>query len=155
MLSIKGHIGNKSLLDIKKTAFLCSRQIPASAVLKCNDWAIDQREQGNCIISGFHSQIEKDVLHYLLKGSQPIIVALARGLKERIEPEFQKPLEQGRLLIITPFTKDVLRVTNNTAVIRNQFMMELADDVVVGFTSKGGKLVELIENSLLTKINYI
>jgi hypothetical protein len=43
--------------------------------------AIAQRESGNCVISGFHSQIEKDVLHYLLKGNQPIIVFLARGLK--------------------------------------------------------------------------
>ena len=64
MLNIKGHIGNKALLELNKTAFLCSRKVPASIVLKCYDWAIQQREDGNCIISGFHSQIEKDVLHY-------------------------------------------------------------------------------------------
>jgi hypothetical protein len=40
--------------------------VPASVILKCYDWAIAQREAGNCIISGFHSQLEKDVLHYLL-----------------------------------------------------------------------------------------
>jgi hypothetical protein len=40
-------------------------------VLKCYDWAIEEREAGNFVISGFHSQIEKDVLHYLLKGKQP------------------------------------------------------------------------------------
>lgn len=56
-------------------------------------------------MSGFHSQIEKDVLHYLLKGKQPIILALARGLKEKVEHEFERPIEQGRLLIITPFDK--------------------------------------------------
>lgn len=107
--------GNINFLKLQKTAFLCSRKIPASVVLKCYDWVIKQRESGVCVISGFHSQIEKDALHYLLKGKQPIILALARGLKKKIEPEFEKPLEQGRLLIISPFDKRTKRVTEQTA----------------------------------------
>lgn len=141
------HQGNYDLLKHHKTAFLCSRKVPASIVLKCYDWAIEQRETGNCIISGFHSQLEKDVLHYLLKGRQPIIVALARGMKEKIDEEFRKPVEQGRLLIITPFEKKIKRVTEETAAIRNKFMIELADEVVVGFISKGGMLQKAIEES--------
>jgi hypothetical protein len=122
---IKEHIGNIELLKLPKTAFLCSRQVPASVVLKCYDWAIAQREQGNCVISGFHSQIEKDVLPYLLKGKQLIILALARGLKEKLAPEFEKPLEQGRGLIITPFDKTPKRVAEQTAATRNKLMLEL------------------------------
>lgn len=80
-------LGNKQLLKLHKTAFLCSRLITASKVLKCYDWAIAQREAENCVISGFHSQLEKDVFYYLFKGKQPIIIALARGLKKKIEPE--------------------------------------------------------------------
>ena len=95
-MEIKEHIGNIKLLKLPKTAFLCSRKVPASIVLKCYDWAIEQREKGYCIISGFHSQIEKDVLHYLLKGQQPIILVLARGIKEKLEPEFKKEMEQKR-----------------------------------------------------------
>jgi hypothetical protein len=90
--------GNIELLNLPKTAFLCSRKIPASAVLTCYDWAIEQREKGVCVISGFHSPLEKDVLHYLLKRTQPIILALARGMKDKLEPELQNPLEQGQLL---------------------------------------------------------
>lgn len=71
------HAGNYELIELPKTAFLCSRHVSASIILKCYDWAIDQRNGNGCIISGFHSQIEKDVLHYLLKGKQPIIIALA------------------------------------------------------------------------------
>ena len=117
---IQDTMGNKELLALHKTAFLCSRRVPAGAVLKCYDWAVNQREEGRCVISGFHSQMEKDVLHYLLKGTQPIIIALARGLKTRLEPEFKPPLEEGRLLIITPFTADTKYVTNENARIRNQ-----------------------------------
>lgn len=140
-------LGNEDILNHHTAAFLCSRKIPASTVLKCYDWAIAQREAGRCIIGGFHSQIEKDVLHYLLKGQQPIILALARGLKERIEPELMKPLEEGRLLIISPFDKDIKRVTKETAFIRNKLMIEMADYVVVGYVRPGGLLDELLRGS--------
>ena len=153
-MNIKEQLGNKELLKLNKTAFLCSRKVPASAVLKCYDWAIEQREKGNCIISGFHSQLEKDVLHYLIKGKQPIIIALARGLKEKLEPEFQKPLEQGRLLIITPFDKKVKRVTEQTAATRNKMMIELADNITVGYASAGGQLEKLL-NQTDKKIDQI
>ena len=145
---IKQSIGNIELLKNQKTAFLCSRKVSASAVLKCYDWAIEQREKGVCVISGFHSQIEKDVLHYLLKGQQPIILVLARGLIEKLEPEFEKPLEQGRLLIISPFEKSIKRVTEQTAEIRNKMMVELADNITIGYARAGGQL-----EKLLTMIN--
>lgn len=153
-MEIKEHVGNIDLLKLLKTAFLCSRKVPASVVLKCYDWAIGQREKENCIISGFHSQIEKDVLHYLLKGQQPIILALARGIKEKLEPEFQKAIEQNRLLIITPFDKSVKRVTEQTAQTRNQLMIDLADKITVGYASKDGQLDELLKrtNKAITKI---
>lgn len=151
MLNIKGHIGNKALLELNKTAFLCSRKVPASIVLKCYDWAIQQREEGNCVISGFHSQIEKDVLHYLLKGNQPIIVVLARGLKQKIEQEFLEPIEKGRLLIITPFEEKVKRVTTETATVRNQMMIALADSITIGFASEDGMLIKTINNSVIKK----
>ena len=140
-------IGNKDILKCSKTAFLCSRSIPASVILKCYDWAIAHRELGNCIISGFHSQLEKDVFHYLLKGNQPIIIALARGLKEKIEPELIKPLEEGRILIISPFDKTVKRVTEQTAEIRNKMMIEIADNITVGYASEGGKLETLLKTT--------
>jgi predicted GIY-YIG superfamily endonuclease len=146
-ISIKESLGNISLLTIPKTAFLCSRNISASAVLKCYDWAIAQREAGRCIISGFHSQIEKDVLHYLLKGSQPIIVAMARGLKKKTEPEFLQPLHENRLLIITPFNINTRRISKRTANIRNKLMVQLADTVTVGYISPGGNLEKLLQTT--------
>jgi len=60
---IVSSIGNTEILKLHKVAFLCSRDIPASIVLKCYDWAIAQRDKGVCVISGFHSRIEKDVFH--------------------------------------------------------------------------------------------
>lgn len=140
-------LGDTAILNQNKTAFLCSRKISAGAVLRCYDWAIQQREAGRCIISGFHSQIEKDTLHYLLKGNQPIIIALARGMKKNIEPEFVKPIEQGRLLIIAPFKSEIIRVTEQTAFIRNKYMIEIADAITVGYVRSGGQLDALLKNN--------
>ncbi|NLG06015.1 MAG: DNA-binding protein [Clostridia bacterium] len=141
---IQATLGNDKLLALPKTAFLCSRRVPARAVLKCYDWAVQKRDAGSCVISGFHSQMEKDVLHYLLKGTQPIILALARGLKSRLEPELKSPLAEGRLLIITPFNADTKYVTIETARIRNQMMIEIADKIVIGYASPGGQLERLL-----------
>ena len=149
-------IGNKELLKFKKTAFLCSRKISASAVLKCYDWAIEQRENGKCVISGFHSKIEKDVFHYLAKGYQPIILALQRGLKKRWEPEIKILLETDRFLIITPFDKSVARITEETSKVRNQLMVGLADEIVVGYKSSKSKLNTILsEMDSGKEINYI
>jgi len=148
--------GNKELLNLKKTAFLCSRKIPAQAVLTCYDWAIQQREKNNCIISGFHSKIEKDVFHYLAKGNQPIIMALPRGLKTRWEPEIQNLLKSDRLLIVTPFENGVKRITKDTAAIRNQVMIELADEIVVGYKNPDGDLEKVIKSLETSKpITYL
>ena len=90
----------------------------------------------------------------LLKGRQPIIVVLARGLKQEIEPVFKKPIDEGRLLIVTPFVADVKRVTSKTAQIRNKMMIELADEITVGYASKGGQLEKLLSSSK-KEIQYI
>jgi len=136
--------GNTDLLKLPKAAFLCSRKIPAAAVLKCYDWAAEQRDKGLCVISGFHSTIEKDVFHFLLMGKQPVIMALARGMKKRIEPELRAAVDSGRLLLVTPFAEKVKQVSIENAEKRNRFMIELADEVVIGFASKGGMLQRLI-----------
>lgn len=137
--------GNIALLELPKTAFLCSRKIPASVILKCYDWAIAQRNAGVCVMSGFHSQIEKDVLYYLLKGTQPIILVLARGLKTRVEAELKKPLAEDRLLIISPFEESVKQVSTKTSQIRNKLMIALADSITVGYASAGGQLATVLE----------
>ncbi len=137
---IQSQLGNSSLLDLPLTAFLCSRKVPAEVVLRCYDWAIAQREAGTCIISGFHSPLEKDVLRYLLKGKQPVILALARGLKQTWEPPLQKALDEGRLLIISPFTEKTKRVAVDTAAVRNDMMIQLAGRIVVGYADSEGML---------------
>jgi len=152
---IAASLGNKDLLKLRKTAFLCSRKISAAVVLRCYDWAVEQREKGNCIISGFHSGIEKDVFHFLLAGTQPIIMVLARGMKQRFKPEIHSAINAGRLLVITPFKNEIKRVTAVTAEQRNRFMIDIADEVVIGYAVAGGMLERVIMEFKKKKVSRI
>ena len=87
------------------------------------------------------------MFHYLVKGEQPIILALPRGLKTRWEPELKELLETDRLLIVSPLEPKVKRVTKETASVRNRLMVDLADEIVIGYKKPGGN-IELLLNSV-------
>ena len=92
-----------------------------------------------------HSQIEKDVFEILLKGKKALILVLARGLKTRWMPDIEKAVEENRLLVISPFQKEVKRVTRETAEIRNKKIIEISDKIVLGYKSKNGQLEKLLK----------
>ena len=80
------YLGNRELLKLKKTAFLASSTISSETVLSVYDWATEMRNRRECVVSGFSSKLEQDVLHFLLKGNQPIIVVLARRMYRKLSP---------------------------------------------------------------------
>ncbi len=122
------YLGNKDLLDTQKIAFFAPSQIATLSVLKCYDWAIEMFNGGKCIISGFSSRMEKDVLHFLLKGRQPIILVLSRRMYSVMPQEYIKPLEEGRLLIIS--TSNETRQSKKNAFRRNCYIAEIVDEIV-------------------------
>ena len=133
--------GNIELLQLPKAAFLSSRNISPQSVMACYDWATQQRSAGRCVISGFHSQIEKDVLHFLLKGTQPVILVLGRTLYKNLPDELIKPLEEGRLLIVSVVSTP--RQSQETAQRRNRYIQDNADEVVFGSLDVTGNLYPL------------
>ena len=137
--------GNTKILKLDKTAFLCSQKCPAEIVLKSYDWAKEQREIANCIVCGNHSQIEKDVFEILLKGKQPLILMLARGMKSRWNTEIEKAVQENKLLVISPFEKETKQITRETAKIRNGIIIEISDKIIVGYKSKNGQLEKLLK----------
>lgn len=135
--------GNIELLQLPKTAFLSSRNISPSSVMACYDWATQQRSAGRCVISGFHSSLEKDVLHFLLKGTQPVIMVLGRSLYKKLPEELIKPLEENRLLIVSVVSQSTNRQSVESAMIRNKYIIENADEVVFGSLDEAGNLYQL------------
>lgn len=70
---------------------------------------------------------------------------LARGMKTNWEPNIQKALEEGRLLIVTPFGEHIKRASTDTAAVRNELMIELADEVVIGYSNPMGTLSKQLD----------
>ena len=137
------YLGNKDLLKLPKTAFLASNTIPSETVLRCYDWATEKRRQERCVVSGFSSKLEKDVLHFLLKGNQPIVMVLARQMYKVIPADLKEPLEQNRLLIIS--TSQAVRQSRATALARNRYVCEIADEIMLVGAAEGNSLFELTE----------
>ena len=149
MLKVE-YLGNRELLKLKKTAFLASSTISSETVLRCYDWATEMRNRGECVVSGFSSKLEQDVLHFLLKGNQPIIVVLARRMYRNIPDGLKEPLAQNRLLIIS--VSNAVRQSKVTAMVRNRYVCEMADNICfVGVTEQSS--LYAYKNEYLNKLS--
>ena len=126
------YLGNKELLKQHKTAFLASSTIPPDMVLKCYDWATAKHE--GCVVSGFSSKLEQDVLHFLLKAKCPVILVLARGMYKVVPEELKEAMEEGRFLILS--VSNATRQSKVTAHARNKYICKIADSILfVGVTT--------------------
>ena len=136
--------GSPAPLSSPMTAFLCSKETPGATILKAFDQAAAWRDAGRCVISGFHSPLERQCLDILLRGKQPIVMALARGIGAlRLPAAQRKALDEGRLTIVSPFSATEKRVSADLARQRNRFVAAVADEVVFGFIAPGGNLAGL------------
>ena len=131
-------LGDNAIFDNEKTAFLCSRKLPCAALLKIYDWAQTAAANKHCIISGFHTAIEDDVWKILMNGDSPLIWVCARGIPKKLSAEKTAALQNGKLLIISPFADN--RQTQKLAHQRNLFILENADKIIIGHATANGRL---------------
>ncbi len=138
-------IGNAAILDRPdKVAFLSSRRISPADVLKCYEWAEKVRDTERCVISGFQSPLEKDVLKFLLRGKVPVILVLARSLWKTVPEELREPVGQGRLLIVSPVA--ATRASSATAAARNRWILANCTSLVLGSLDPDGNLAKLVSS---------
>ena len=137
--------GNEALLNCEKVGFLASRRVPPEAVMRCLDWATRMRDEGVCVMSGFQSPLEKEVLNILLKGTSPLILVLARRMwdERHIPALFRKPLAEGRLLVVSPVSQSIRRVDARSATLRNRYILDHAAKLFLGALDPFGSLKEL------------
>lgn len=140
-------VGNPELLNARKVALFCSRRCPGDVILKTYDFARLVRGTGGGIVSGFQSPIEKDCLPILLRGTDPIIIVQAHRLSTaRLPATWQKAIDAGRLLLISPFGEKQKRVTTELAVERNRFVAAISDEVLIAYAAPGSKTEALFRN---------
>jgi len=126
-------------------ALLSSAKAPASVLLAVHDLAKQWRRHGPIIISGFHAPAENEALSVLLRGDWPLVLVLARGLYRRPPTHLRPALNDGRLLIVSPFRDHVRRASAVIAITRNRFVAALADTVLIAHAQPGSKTEQLAQ----------
>lgn len=128
-----------------RIAFLASRTISSESVLRCYDWATEQKQLERCVVSGFHSKLEKDVLHFLLKTKTPTILVLGRAPYKKLPTEFKTAVDEGLLEIIS--VSNSPRQTEVTARLRNKHIISIADEVVFASLNEQSSLYPLYQQA--------
>jgi predicted Rossmann fold nucleotide-binding protein DprA/Smf involved in DNA uptake len=133
-------LGNLVLLNGRLLALFCSVRCPGSLILRTCDLAAALRNVGVPVISGFHSPVEQECLTLLLRGTQPVVICLPRSIEgTRLPPAWREPLEQGRMLLLSPFAVSQRRATEESAQTRNLLAAALADALLIAHATPGGK----------------
>jgi len=140
---VTSNIGNKKILDNRKSAILCSKRCPGEIILRTHD--LFKAGAGSIAIAGgFHSPLERECLRLLIRNKQPVIYCPARSIENmRIPAQMKRPLADGRLLILSPFAESVRRQTVKTAMIRNRFAADISDCIFIPYAEPGGKTEQL------------
>ena len=159
-------LGNAALMQRPKVAFLSSRKVAPAAVMRCYDWATGMRGGGGtpggsagrlappdgggtpslpCVVGGFQSALERDVLKLLLPdGGPPIVMVLARGMWRSVPVEYREAINAGRMLVVSPFSQGVVRVSKETAEKRNGWILDNCDEAVFASLDPNGSLARLV-----------
>ena len=139
------HIGDAGLLErAPLLGLLCSVRCPGEIILRLYDLAVALRGAEVAVVGGFHAPMEREALALLLRGRQPVVVCPARGVAGmRLPRAWREPVEQGRLLVVSPFAAGERRVTAALAERRNRYVAGLARVVFVAHAAPGGQLERL------------
>ena len=109
--------------------------------MRCYDWATEISRQDVVVVSGFSSQLEKDVLYFLLKGVCHIKLVLARAPYKNIPKEYLEYVADGRMEIVS--ASDWPRQTKDSARQRNQLIASEADEIVFASLQKDSSLYDI------------
>ena len=150
------HLGDAAIWALPKIGFLSSRKVPPAAVMKCYDWATEMRDRGACVMGGFQSPLERDVLTFLLQGKQPVVWVLARRLwtPRGVPKAYRAAIEEGRLLVVSPVSQSIHRVDAQSAAIRNRFILETAQRVVFAALDPEGALSRMLAANSNQNISF-
>lgn len=139
------YFGNKTLLDMPKLGFVASR---GQAALQGNL----SLKQGEAIISGFLSPMERAVFRIGLQHKHPMIwvkpwglsfhgdTACHSGTSVHGDTACRVALEEGRLLVVSPFDPAVEAPSARRAAWCNQYVLAHCDRLVVGCLNPDGML---------------
>jgi predicted Rossmann fold nucleotide-binding protein DprA/Smf involved in DNA uptake len=140
-------VGNVALLAPPLLCVICSRACPGRSMIETIKLVPGWAKSKTTVISGFHSPLEQQVLHSLLRRNASVIKVLARGMGDYRPPVIeQKPLEEDRMLVISALPSTTTRTTRAAALKRNRLVIALSDDHCIPHLSPDSPLREFVES---------
>jgi hypothetical protein len=129
-------MGNPSLWQADKMGVLCSRNATVRAGLAC------ALPNAAVYLSGFHSQMEQEILAKLLALKKPVIWCPAWGLGAKLSAPMIEALEENRMLVL-----EMRNHEGNLAAAeqRNQFVIDHAAALFTPHITPGGMLDRLLK----------
>jgi hypothetical protein len=126
---------------------LSSQKTNLNTISKITEW-LESIDEDTCIVSGFQSKNENELLDLLLKNNKKIIMVLSKEIYDKCPTKFEKDVNSGQMLIISPFDNMLKVTTRDNARIRNQFVLDTTDEIVVGDLSVGGMLDGMLNGKI-------
>ncbi len=139
-MEIYDEFGGSHLMTRHKTAFLCSSVVPPEFHSRILKWA-DERTVEDCIVTGRVTSLEKQVVDHLVEKGVPLIL-MALDIEEvkALIQEYRPLVMDGRMLVLALFGPGATLSKAQQNYMRNMAVLELADDVVVGYCNPEGVL---------------
>lgn len=137
-------LGEMSLLEREKTAFVCSQRTPRNLSEFIRRWAMQLDARRDCIICGNESDMEQMAFSLFLMLRIPTVLLMAESIPAVLPAPFERAIAGGRLLVGTHCGHDVNLMTRRTAVDRNALMLGMAQHIVVGYCTPGGEIARSI-----------
>ena len=133
-------LGNLDLLNEDLFGLVCSSKCAGKIILQTYRLVKELARQGESLISGFHSPIEKDCLDTLLRAKANVVICPARGIQNMRTPaKWKDGIASGQILVISPFKEEHKQTSRKLAEVRNQLVGSFSNKILIPNAEPGSK----------------
>lgn len=135
-------IGNASLLERRKTLFLCSKRTHIGRYERVFDW-VESLTARDCVMCCDTTEMESEVLKALMFRGIPTILVTMNKFRDKNNLQIETALCEDRILILV-LKRDEPKGKGATPRLRNQYLISIADRVVCGHVDPNGSVFPLL-----------
>jgi len=134
-------LGTQRVPERPILGLICSVSCPGSIIIKIYEAVRALRDAGVVVCGGFHSPMEQECLHFLVRGRQSVVLCAATGLRQvTINDQARPAFHGGRLVVLSPFGDEVEKAMPWHGSYRNDVVAALSDVLFVPYADPTGKV---------------
>src|SRR5574344_1190582 len=141
-MRIINKIGNEQLLEREKTLFLSSKKTVYNIYPIIFDW-VENLCDTNCVMCFKTTEMDSEVMTSLLVHKVPTILVVMKRFTDVYNLQIEMALKEGRMLILV-LERDEPRGAGQTPRLRNEFVVNMADNIICGYVNPNGSIFSLL-----------